>query len=69
MIELFQTLIGEILDVLLIPAVPGALKGLGQVRAFLMFIAMEQALVEGGGRRCSASLPELLRGLPTLPIY
>ncbi|NMX37482.1 hypothetical protein HBO34_06265 [Pseudomonas veronii] len=65
MIELFQTLIGEILDVLLIP-VPGALKGLGRVRAFAMFIAMEQALVEGGRQALLGEPAELLQGFADL---
>ncbi|MCP1508096.1 hypothetical protein J2Y83_004069 [Pseudomonas marginalis] len=65
MLELFQTLISEILDVLLIP-VPGALKGLGRVRAFAMFVAMEQALVEGGQRALLGEPVELVQGFADL---
>ncbi|WP_330212260.1 NEL-type E3 ubiquitin ligase domain-containing protein [Pseudomonas sp. Z18(2022)] len=62
LIELFQALITEILDVLLIPA-PGALKGLGRVRALAMFVAMEQALVEGGALALQGEPGEFLQGL------
>lgn len=65
MLELFQTLISEILNVLLIP-VPGALKGLGRVRAFAMFVAMKQALVEGGHQALQGEPGELLQGLADL---
>ena len=65
MIELFQTVIGEILNVLLIP-VPGALKGLGRVRTFAMFVAMEQALIEGGHQAMQGQPGELLQGFADL---
>lgn len=65
MIELFKTLMNEILNVLLIP-VPGALKGLGRVRAFAVFVAMEQALVEGGSQALQGEPGELLQGFADL---
>lgn len=65
MIELFQTVIGEILNVLLIP-VPGALKGLGRVRTFAMFVAMERALIEGGHQAMQGQPGELLQGFADL---
>lgn len=65
MLELAGTLISEILNVLLIP-VPGALKGLGRVRAFAMFVAMEQALIEGGRQALEGQPGELLQGFVDL---
>ncbi|MBF6028787.1 hypothetical protein ICY20_13665 [Pseudomonas sp. P115] len=65
LIELFKSLINEILNVLLIP-VPGALKGLGRIRAFAMFYAMEQALVEGGQQAMLGEPGELLQGFADL---
>ncbi|MFT0473863.1 NEL-type E3 ubiquitin ligase domain-containing protein [Pseudomonas antarctica] len=65
MLELFGTLISEILNVLLIP-VPGALKGLGRVRAFAMFVAMEQALIEGAHHALQGQPGELLQGFADL---
>ncbi|KAF1011877.1 MAG: hypothetical protein GAK32_00539 [Pseudomonas fluorescens] len=61
MIELFQAVISEILNVLLIP-VPGALKGLGRVRAFGMFVVLGQALVEGGHQAMQGEPGDLLQG-------
>lgn len=49
MIELFQTLISEIINILLIP-VPGALRGLGRVRAVALFSALLQGAIEGNYR-------------------
>lgn len=65
LIELFQTVLSEILNVLLIP-VPGALKGLGRVRAFAMFMALEQALVEGAYQAIQGQPGELLQGFADL---
>ena len=65
LIELFKSVLNEILNVLLIP-VPGALKGLGRVRAFAMFYAMEQALVEGGQQAMLGEPDELLQGFADL---
>ncbi|OIN54113.1 NEL-type E3 ubiquitin ligase domain-containing protein [Pseudomonas costantinii] len=65
LIELFQAVFSEILNVLLIP-VPGALKGLGRVRAFAMFAALEQALIEGGSQAIKGEPGELLQGFADL---
>ncbi|NVZ72935.1 NEL-type E3 ubiquitin ligase domain-containing protein [Pseudomonas costantinii] len=65
LIELFQAVFSEILNVLLIP-VPGALKGLGRVRAFAMFAALEQALIEGGSQAIRGEPGELLQGFADL---
>ncbi|WLH67091.1 NEL-type E3 ubiquitin ligase domain-containing protein [Pseudomonas sp. FP2309] len=64
-IELFQTLINEILNLLLIP-VPGALKGLGRVRAFAMFVALEQSFREGAYQALQGESGELLQGFTDL---
>ncbi|XAZ49036.1 DUF6543 domain-containing protein [Pseudomonas simiae] len=45
--RVFQTVLGETLDLLLIPA-PGPLKGLGRLRAVAMFAVLTQSLIEGG---------------------
>ena len=65
LIELFKSVLSEVLNVLLIP-VPGALKGVGRVRAFAMFYAMEQALVEGGQQAMLGEPEELLQGFADL---
>lgn len=65
MIELFQTVFSEILNVLLIP-VPGALRGLGRARMFAMFVALEQGLVEGAYRVNQGEPGELLQGFVDL---
>ncbi len=46
LLEFFQTLFGEIISLLLIPA-PGPLKGLGRLRAFAMFTSIGQTLFQG----------------------
>ncbi|MBC3198665.1 dermonecrotic toxin domain-containing protein [Pseudomonas poae] len=65
LIEVFKTLALEILNVLLIP-VPGALKGLGRVRTIAMFVALEQALVEGGSQAMQGEPGDLLQGFADL---
>lgn len=65
MIELAQTLISEIITLLLTP-VPGALKGLGRVRAFALFVAMERALIDGGHQALQGQPDELLQGFVDL---
>lgn len=46
LLEFSQTLFGEIINLLLIPA-PGPLKGLGRLRAFAMFASMGQTVFQG----------------------
>ncbi|WQG57150.1 hypothetical protein RHM66_18320 [Pseudomonas sp. RTB3] len=65
LLEVFKTLALEILNVLLIP-VPGALKGLGRVRTIAMFVALEQALVEGGSQAMQGEPGDLLQGFADL---
>ena len=65
LIELSQTVLNEVLNVLLIP-VPGALKGLGRVRAIAMFYALETAMVEGHALALQGEPGELLQGLADL---
>lgn len=65
LIELFQTLLSEVLNVLLIPA-PGALKGLGRVRAVALFVVLGQGLVEGGDQALRGEPGELLQTLVDL---
>lgn len=62
LIELFQTLIDEILNLLLIP-VPGAVRGLARIRAFAMFVALEQALIDGGQQVTEGQPVEFLQGV------
>lgn len=62
LIELFQTLIDEILNLLLIP-VPGAVRGLARIRTFAMFVALEQALVEGGHKAAEGNPGEFLQSV------
>ncbi|MDT0407379.1 hypothetical protein RM528_36675, partial [Streptomyces sp. DSM 41635] len=50
---------------LLIP-VPGALKGLGRIRNFAMFVALEKALVEGGSQALRGDPGALLQGFVDL---
>lgn len=45
-IELFKTVVNEVISLLLTPA-PGALKGLGRIRAFALFVALGQSFVQG----------------------
>lgn len=47
LLEILETLLAEILGVLLIP-VPGPLKGLGRVRMFAMFFALGRGFIDGG---------------------
>ena len=65
LIELFKTLVSEILNVLLIP-VPGGLKGLGRVRAFGMFVALGQGLLEGAYQALQGEPGELLQAFADL---
>lgn len=65
LIELFQTVLHEVLNVLLIP-VPGALKGLGRARAFGMFVALSQSLVGSGSKVLQDEPGDLLQGLMDL---
>lgn len=65
LIEFFQTLFNEILNVLLIP-VPGALKGLGRVRAFAMFAALGQSLIAGVYQSLQSEPAELLQAFSDL---
>ncbi|KRP58826.1 dermonecrotic toxin domain-containing protein [Pseudomonas trivialis] len=65
LLEVFKTLALEILNVLLIP-VPGALKGLGRVRSMAMFVALEQALVEGANQAMQGEPGDLLQGFADL---
>ncbi|WP_426133873.1 NEL-type E3 ubiquitin ligase domain-containing protein [Pseudomonas sp. PWP3-1b2] len=60
MIEFFKTLISEIVNFLLIP-VPGALKGLGRVRAFVMFATLGQGLIKSGPLVSQGEYGELLQ--------
>ncbi|TSD75882.1 hypothetical protein FFI16_005420 [Pseudomonas sp. KBS0710] len=46
LLEFSQTLFGEIISLLLIPA-PGPLKGLGRLRAFAMFVSIGQTVLQG----------------------
>lgn len=62
LIELFQTVLNEVLNLLLIP-VPGALKGLGRARTFGMFVALSQSLVEGGLQAIQGEPGDLLQAL------
>ena len=65
LIEVTQTVLNEVLDLLLIP-VPGALKGLGRARAFGMFVALSQSLVEGGFQAIQGEPGDLVQGLMDL---
>lgn len=65
MIEFFQTLFNEILNVLLIP-VSGSLKGLGRVRAFAMFVALGQGLIAGSYQALRGEPGELLQAFADL---
>lgn len=65
LIELFQTVINEVLNVLLLP-VPGAPKGLGRLRAFAMFVALGQGLLEGGSQVLLGQPGELLQAFVDL---
>ncbi|WP_446432864.1 NEL-type E3 ubiquitin ligase domain-containing protein [Pseudomonas sp. 1152_12] len=65
LIELFETVVGETLNLLLIP-VPGPLKGLGRLRTIAMFVALEQALVDGGLRALQGEPEALLQGFVDL---
>lgn len=65
LIELFETVLGETLNLLLIP-VPGPLKGLGRLRTIAMFVALEQALVDGGLRALQGEPEALLQGFVDL---
>lgn len=65
LIEFFQTLLSEILNVLLIP-VPGGVKGLGRVRAFGMFVALGQGLLEGAYQALRGEPGELLQAFADL---
>ena len=65
LIELAQTVINEVISLLLIP-VPGALKGLGRIRNFAMFVALEKALVEGGSQALRGDPGALLQGFVDL---
>ncbi|MBN2991458.1 hypothetical protein JWR97_08735 [Pseudomonas cedrina subsp. fulgida] len=47
LIEFFQTLFNEIIELLLIPA-PGALRGLGRVRQVAMFAVLAKGLADAG---------------------
>ena len=62
LIELFQTVLNEVLSVLLIP-VPGALKGLGRARAFGMFGTLSQSLVGSGSQALQDESGDPLQGL------
>lgn len=65
LIELSQTVLNEVINVLLIP-VPGALKGLGRVRAIAMFYALATAMVEGYALALQGEPGEWLQGLVDL---
>ena len=65
LIDVTQTVLNELLDLLLIP-VPGALKGLGRARAFGMFVALSQSLVEGGFQAIKGEPGDLVQGLMDL---
>ena len=58
--RVFQTVLSEILDLLLIP-VPGPLKGLGRLRAVAMFAVLTQSLIEGGVKALQGEPGELLQ--------
>ncbi|MBD8738086.1 hypothetical protein IFR41_00995 [Pseudomonas fluorescens] len=63
--RVFQTVLGETLDLLLIPA-PGPLKGLGRLRAVAMFAVLTQSLIEGGAMAVQGDSVELLQTLVDL---
>lgn len=65
LIELSQTVLNEVINVLLIP-VPGALKGMGMVRSIAMFYALATAMVEGHALALQGEPGELLQGLVDL---
>ena len=65
LIELSLTLLNEVINVLLIP-VPGALKGLGRVRAVAMFFSLLKAMVEGYPFALQGDSETLLQGLADL---
>lgn len=64
-IEVFQALLNEILNLLLIP-VPGAPTGLGRARAFGMFVALTQGLIGGGHQALQGRPGELLQAFVDL---